>query len=185
MWWGLRVVVFLRVRRAPPEADGFLADGSYDPDTGAPSARHGPLHAVLRGTRAPLLATFHESVEAVQAEFESKGYFYLGSRGVAGPVAALRYHLEEMPEFAFAATLADDRDLAASRAAAVLEDVASPASTAGLPRQAGSFSGALDKSEEHTSELQSLMRLSYAVFCLKKNNPQHITLNLHLSQLYI
>src|SRR3546814_9811107 len=29
---------------------------------------------------------------------------------------------------------------------------------------------ALDRSEEHTSELQSLMRISYAVFCLKKKN---------------
>src|SRR3546814_7864004 len=29
---------------------------------------------------------------------------------------------------------------------------------------------AIDRSEEHTSELQSLMRLSYAVFCLKKKN---------------
>src|SRR3546814_4782735 len=29
------------------------------------------------------------------------------------------------------------------------------------------------RSEEHTSELQSLMRISYAVFCLKKNNLQH------------
>src|SRR3546814_4763290 len=28
---------------------------------------------------------------------------------------------------------------------------------------------ALVRSEEHTSELQSLMRISYAVFCLKKN----------------
>src|SRR3546814_2785529 len=27
------------------------------------------------------------------------------------------------------------------------------------------------RSEEHTSELQSLMRISYAVFCLKKNTP--------------
>src|SRR3546814_8225494 len=27
----------------------------------------------------------------------------------------------------------------------------------------------VDRSEEHTSELQSLMRISYAVFCLKKN----------------
>src|SRR3546814_2586914 len=27
----------------------------------------------------------------------------------------------------------------------------------------------LERSEEHTSELQSLMRISYAVFCLKKN----------------
>src|SRR3546814_1840186 len=34
------------------------------------------------------------------------------------------------------------------------------------------------RSEEHTSELQSLMRISYAVFCLKKkkNTDQHIQL---------
>src|SRR3546814_4404791 len=31
-----------------------------------------------------------------------------------------------------------------------------------------------DRSEEHTSELQSLMRSSYAVFCLKKKNRQYI-----------
>src|SRR3546814_5420770 len=30
--------------------------------------------------------------------------------------------------------------------------------------------GPLTRSEEHTSELQSLMRISYAVFCLKKTN---------------
>src|SRR3546814_7019468 len=29
------------------------------------------------------------------------------------------------------------------------------------------------RSEEHTSELQSLMRTSYAVFCLKKNKSHH------------
>src|SRR3546814_5960244 len=29
------------------------------------------------------------------------------------------------------------------------------------------------RSEEHTSELQSLMRISYAVFCLKKKNLKH------------
>src|SRR3546814_9826127 len=29
------------------------------------------------------------------------------------------------------------------------------------------------RSEEHTSELQSLMRISYAVFCLKKKNTAH------------
>src|SRR3546814_6916638 len=34
---------------------------------------------------------------------------------------------------------------------------------------------AIIRSEEHTSELQSLMRISYAVFCLKKKNIQHIT----------
>src|SRR3546814_9756304 len=31
----------------------------------------------------------------------------------------------------------------------------------------------LVRSEEHTSELQSLMRISYAVFCLKKKTNQH------------
>src|SRR3546814_7636769 len=31
-----------------------------------------------------------------------------------------------------------------------------------------------ERSEEHTSELQSLMRISYAVFCLKKKKTQQI-----------
>src|SRR3546814_6617409 len=34
--------------------------------------------------------------------------------------------------------------------------------------------GAEDRSEEHTSELQSLMRISYAVFCLKKKRKKRI-----------
>src|SRR3546814_9615090 len=36
-----------------------------------------------------------------------------------------------------------------------------------IPAKAG-FAGMTIRSEEHTSELQSLMRISYAVFCLKK-----------------
>src|SRR3546814_8718711 len=37
----------------------------------------------------------------------------------------------------------------------------------------------LDRSEEHTSELQSLMRISYAVFCLKKKKrTTHLILKL-------
>src|SRR3546814_4967581 len=32
----------------------------------------------------------------------------------------------------------------------------------------------MDRSEEHTSELQSLMRISYAVFCLKKKKKHNI-----------
>src|SRR3546814_4228675 len=35
------------------------------------------------------------------------------------------------------------------------------------------------RSEEHTSELQSLMRISYAVFCLKKKNNKKDTHKLH------
>src|SRR3546814_1078340 len=43
----------------------------------------------------------------------------------------------------------------------------------------GSWAAAADperelRSEEHTSELQSLMRISYAVFCLKKKNKHTI-----------
>src|SRR3546814_7655168 len=38
-----------------------------------------------------------------------------------------------------------------------------------LVRQSG-------RSEEHTSELQSLMRISYAVFCLKKKKKTHLSL---------
>src|SRR3546814_10351488 len=34
--------------------------------------------------------------------------------------------------------------------------------------------GAMQRSEEHTSELQSLMRISYAVFCLKKTTKKQI-----------
>src|SRR3546814_6124682 len=33
------------------------------------------------------------------------------------------------------------------------------------------------RSEEHTSELQSLMRISYAVFCLKKQNKEYTITN--------
>src|SRR3546814_7180124 len=47
----------------------------------------------------------------------------------------------------------------------VLQQVASAS-----PSQAQLFEAL--RSEEHTSELQSLMRISYAVFCLKKKNQQ-------------
>src|SRR3546814_10913180 len=47
------------------------------------------------------------------------------------------------------------------------------------------------RSEEHTSELQSLMRISYAVFCLKKKNTQkdrdsklHIPIDTHITSSY-
>src|SRR3546814_8100573 len=37
------------------------------------------------------------------------------------------------------------------------------------------------RSEEHTSELQSLMRISYAVFCLKKKKKRTQSQNKHIS----
>src|SRR3546814_9174844 len=54
---------------------------------------------------------------------------------------------------------------------------------ASSPRFALSLSKpVLSRSEEHTSEFQSLMRISYAVFCLKKkikNISEHMTHNKH------
>src|SRR3546814_5533883 len=41
--------------------------------------------------------------------------------------------------------------------------------------QGGLISGTSSRSEEHTSELQSLMRISYAVFCLKKKKIQSLS----------
>src|SRR3546814_6715229 len=38
------------------------------------------------------------------------------------------------------------------------------------------------RSEEHTSELQSLMRISYAVFCLKKKSIVTVLSNLHINK---
>src|SRR3546814_2702056 len=40
-------------------------------------------------------------------------------------------------------------------------------------RAQGCRRGPRKRSEEHTSELQSLMRISYAVFCLKKKKQRH------------
>src|SRR3546814_8231255 len=41
------------------------------------------------------------------------------------------------------------------------------------PARASNLAMRCGRSEEHTSELQSLMRISYAVFCLKKKKNQH------------
>src|SRR3546814_5840569 len=43
---------------------------------------------------------------------------------------------------------------------------------ANLPGKYAAPKGCVLRSEEHTSELQSLMRISYAVFCLKKQQTE-------------
>src|SRR3546814_7018984 len=48
------------------------------------------------------------------------------------------------------------------------EEIGFHRAASGILVQAGTPDAAIDRSEEHTSELQSLMRISYAVFCLKK-----------------
>src|SRR3546814_7407579 len=50
-----------------------------------------------------------------------------------------------------------------------------PASASGSEAESMDIHLSLSRSEEHTSELQSLMRISYAVFCLKKKNDKIIS----------
>src|SRR3546814_8600977 len=86
-------------------------------------------------------------------------------------------------------TLFPDRTLFRSsrgRIADQRRDRPPPQHSAQVPRtdiarpEKGRNPGESARSEEHTSELQSLMRISYAVFCLKKqtNQPRaHLTSN--------
>src|SRR3546814_9758064 len=64
------------------------------------------------------------------------------------------------------------RDLGVLRPVETVDD--EPA-RGGLVHGAQPFGRASGRSEEHTSELQSLMRISYAVFCLKKK--KHTTMH--------
>src|SRR3546814_9398353 len=76
-----------------------------------------------------------------------------------------------------------------ARADSIDSSVAQPGddgllAASGADRDAASLSvgtgrrdGGRPRSEEHTSELQSLMRISYAVFCLKKKNKTQPTKN--------
>src|SRR3546814_10884071 len=74
--------------------------------------------------------------------------------------------LEDVPENGNRAFTVDDKAVLVCRSASgvfALENMCSHA-TSSLE------GGKMKRSEEHTSELQSLMRISYAVLCLKKNN---------------
>src|SRR3546814_3831903 len=55
-----------------------------------------------------------------------------------------------------------------------------PDSIVGKTIMGGSILG-FSRSEEHTSELQSLMRISYAVFCLKKKHINNLTSLYHFN----
>jgi putative isomerase len=102
--WGLRFWVIL-VLRLDPKDDGGLVDWHYDAATGKLSAETGGKTVTVAGDAPPLMATFHDSIDALSAELKQHGYFYLASRGTSGKVAALRYNLEEMPTFQFAVSV--------------------------------------------------------------------------------
>src|SRR3546814_2073732 len=83
-------------------------------------------------------------------------------RDVAGLIARAAAHCPDAEALVDSRRSYNFRELAeAVTAAAALFD------------GAGVGAGDRVRSEEHTSELQSLMRISYAVFCLKKKNNTH------------
>ena len=150
--WGLRfwLLVCLWCEGEPgrdgvPARDGEPGgDGggcAYDPSTTEMTAPAGDGWVVVKGSRFPLMATFHHDLAALKAELEDEGYFYLASRGTAGPLGVLRYNLEEMPAFEVAAAWAPDRGGAAARADGALA-AGPPAAAPAL--HGGRFEGALD-----------------------------------------
>src|SRR3546814_4925489 len=82
----------------------------------------------------------------------------------AQPCPKMTHHVEQ-----HFVTIADQQrfHLVSSAARAAMSAPGGTSSAAAQPIRSG-------RSEEHTSELQSLMRISYAVFCLKKKKTQTI-----------
>src|SRR3546814_6419427 len=104
------------------------------------------------------------------ARFEGKAALVTGaSRGIGRQIAfrlaaegahvAVHFGASEDA----AATVVRDIKAAGGQAFAVAADVQDPDNIK-------SMFAKIDRSEEHTSELQSIMRISYAVFCLKKKH---------------
>src|SRR3546814_5570631 len=78
----------------------------------------------------------------------------------------------ELPESGWVLSIAGFAD--AALAAAVRSCFAPSSSRWTIVPHAGRTGRISRRSEEHTSELQSLMRISYAVFCLKKTTHKQI-----------
>src|SRR3546814_5506566 len=95
-----------------------------------------------------------------------------GRRAGAGDVEVTRqYQIDTLTEIVrgnarrYAQAVADDRRVGIRPAQLVVDQARVPHPGVGRDECARCL-----RSEEHTSELQSLMRTSYAVFCLKKKN---------------
>ena len=120
--WGLRFWVVVAV-----EAGAYGSPGGghpWRPVESAPGAlgMSGPAgSACVLGARPPLLTTFHPEPNALRQEYEEHGYWYLESRRAEGPVAALRYNLEEIPEHCLAIGVAADADAALALARGALD----------------------------------------------------------------
>src|SRR3546814_8332332 len=88
-------------------------------------------------------------------------------------IAGLYGHVLSPSNLSFSSDFGNLGRIDSAGALAILTLAPNAAFTADLPANLADLfalvgSAMADRSEEHTSELQSLMRISYAVFCLKK-----------------
>src|SRR3546814_2362352 len=106
---------------------------------------------------------------------EAIGLALPGSAGAPAPYESRDAYAEASGEAVMnlIASNLRPRDIVTRRA---LENAAMVVAASGGSTNAGC------RSEEHTSELQSLMRISYAVFCLKKKNTKTIMAHTDHSQ---
>src|SRR3546814_8369099 len=104
------------------------------------------------------------------ASRQQSGFGAMLSFELAGGVEEVRRFIANVRYFTLAESLGGVESLVAHPATMTHADMGEDARTiAGISDRLLRLSIGLEaRSEEHTSELQSLMRISYAVFCLKK-----------------
>ncbi|MGQ0485047.1 MAG: MGH1-like glycoside hydrolase domain-containing protein [Hyphomicrobiales bacterium] len=118
--WGLRFWVVLVLS----QDDGAI--WHYDEARGIAHCTVGPRNIAIKSRRAPLLVTGHETDAEVATQYETEGYWYLGSRAASAKVLALRFNLEEAPENQLSVAIADRLDLAMARAESFAEPLPLP-----------------------------------------------------------
>ncbi|MCW1920290.1 trehalase family glycosidase [Rhodobacter sp. KR11] len=96
---------------------------------GAALVRFGDRWVALVTDQAPVQVTGHADLNALCQDYAAHGYFHRDSRAEAAPLLALRFNLEMSRAGAWAAAVADSRDLALAGARAAL--VPGPPAAAG------------------------------------------------------
>src|SRR3546814_2420500 len=130
--------------------------------------------------RRPPRSTRTDTLFPYTTLFRSRSYKSGGGESVTGLVQGLLGHFTadahdflRAPEFVELADVARDLDHQLRRVERQLH--ARDLGLHGVERARHGVDQADLRSEEHTSELQSLMRISYAVFCLKKKRSRQCT----------
>src|SRR3546814_4879375 len=145
---------------------------------GLQQARAQRMIAEQRSAELEKVAAFHQSMrEGIDIESMgigmAEGLRVQASKATPDAADAVEEALAHASTADIARDLIDHNILAGAEQAIARDFAAEPALAADLRESVAKVREALglpERSEEHTSELQSLMRISYAVFCLKKKN---------------